>query len=89
MIYHLPTLFKIRFIEANPDKGTETNMNLAQELQLSIKFIEANPDKGTETIDHLYPSFCNWFIEANPDKGTETMAILSPASLYFLVVYRS
>ena len=36
------------FTEANPDKGTETHMQILIQ-KLLLEFTEANPDKGTET----------------------------------------
>ena len=37
------------FTEANPDKGTETDILIPFPYPAIHKFTEANPDKGTET----------------------------------------
>ena len=55
----------------NPDKGTETKLNLR--LQSANQIRNDSPDKGTETKHlELALSYCDTIRNDNPDKGTET-----------------
>ena len=54
------------FTKANPDKGTETEMEFVLIHQKKLLFTKAYPDKGTETHTNLLGMDDTKFTKANP-----------------------